>query len=131
MHLHENTNISNKDYQVIDTFKSIGYAKSTPEEFDLLTKIASQDAVLFDPVYTIKAWRVFINLAKTSISLGDRHLFIHTGGICSLYPGGGLGTAACGKFPGVFVSFVGLARYADAEGDLSLMHTHEGTTPVD
>jgi D-cysteine desulfhydrase len=75
------TQISNKDYQVIDTFKGIGYAKSTPEELDLLTKTASQDAVLFDPVYTIKAWRGFINLAKTSKSLGDRPLFIHTGGI--------------------------------------------------
>jgi len=52
--------ISNKDYEVIDTYKGIGYAKSTDEELDLLASTAQKDGILFDPVYTIKAWRGFI-----------------------------------------------------------------------
>lgn len=82
--LHKDYNyaqISHEDYKVIDKYKGIGYAQSTPEELTLLTKTASEEAVLFDPVYTIKAWRGFIEEVKSSKDLGDRPLFIHTGGI--------------------------------------------------
>ena len=67
---------------MVDTYKGIGYAQSTDEELQLLAKTARQDGILFDPVYTIKAWRGFIELVKNKDnSVGDRPLFIHTGGV--------------------------------------------------
>jgi D-cysteine desulfhydrase len=67
---------------VIDDYLGLGYALSTDEELRLLTDTARQDGLIFDPVYTIKAWRGLLDLARCGDPrLGDRPLFIHTGGL--------------------------------------------------
>ncbi len=67
---------------VLDRYQGRGYALSTDEELRLLTETARLDGLIFDPVYTIKAWNGLLDLARTADPrLGDRPLFIHTGGL--------------------------------------------------
>jgi D-cysteine desulfhydrase len=73
---------SREDCVVIDSYVGRGYALSTDEELRLLTETARQDGLIFDPVYTIKAWRGLLDLARSGDPrLGSRPLFIHTGGL--------------------------------------------------
>jgi D-cysteine desulfhydrase len=74
---------------IIDGYKGKGYGISTNEELELIVKLARETGILFDPVYTGKA---FIGFIKTVINnfeqfKGSRILFIHTGGIFSHFDG--------------------------------------------
>ena len=74
---------------IIDGFKGAGYGISTDNELELIIKVARETNVLFDPVYTGKA---FIGLMKTLLNnkssfKGNRLMFIHTGGIFSHFDG--------------------------------------------
>jgi D-cysteine desulfhydrase len=74
---------------IIDGYKGKGYGISTNEELELIVKLARETGVLFDPVYTGKA---FIGFIKTVVNnfeqfKGSRILFIHTGGIFSHFDG--------------------------------------------
>ena len=74
---------------IIDGYKGNGYGISTNAELELIIKLARETGVLFDPVYTGKA---FIGFIKTVINnpeqfKGNRILFIHTGGIFSHFDG--------------------------------------------
>ena len=74
--------ISRDDFCVIDDYKGIGYAISTEEELKVLINTAQKDGILFDPVYSVKAWKGLLDLVKRNHKkLGERPLFIHTGGI--------------------------------------------------
>lgn len=80
---------ANELVNIIDGYKGSGYGLSTNAELDLIIKIARETGVLFDPVYTGKA---FIGFIKTIINncenfKGNRMLFIHTGGIFSHFDG--------------------------------------------
>ena len=73
------------DFHVIDRYQGRGYALSTPEELNLIVESARRDALIFDPVYTIKAWGGLLDLARRRDDrLGSRPLFIHTGGLFGL-----------------------------------------------
>jgi D-cysteine desulfhydrase family pyridoxal phosphate-dependent enzyme len=74
---------------IIDGYKGKGYGISTNEELELIVKLARETGVLFDPVYTGKA---FIGFIKTVVNnfeqfKGSRILFINTGGIFSHFDG--------------------------------------------
>ncbi|MBD90881.1 MAG: D-cysteine desulfhydrase [Deltaproteobacteria bacterium] len=67
---------------VIDRYQGRGYALSTHEELELLKSTALRDGLILDPVYTIKAWNGLLDLARSGDPrLGDRPVFIHTGGL--------------------------------------------------
>lgn len=74
------------DIEVLDGFVGAGYAKSTREELDFLVKVARQEGVLLDPVYTGKAfYGMYKTLKADPKAFGQRVLFIHTGGGFGLF----------------------------------------------
>lgn len=74
---------------IVDGFKGLGYGLSTNKELELIIELARKTGVLFDPVYTGKAFLGFIKsfLNNKAMFKGDRLLFIHTGGIFSHFDG--------------------------------------------
>jgi D-cysteine desulfhydrase len=73
------------DFHVLDAYQGRGYALSTDEELVLLRDTARMDGLILDPVYTLKAWSGLLDLAqRRDPRLGDRPLFIHTGGLFGL-----------------------------------------------
>jgi D-cysteine desulfhydrase len=75
-----------KDIHIIDGYVGRGYALSSPEELDLLCTVASKEGIFLDPVYTGKAFFGMVKeLEQSPNCFGDRIIFIHTGGIFSLF----------------------------------------------
>lgn len=67
---------------LIDSYKGIGYAKSTPKEEAFLQKVARLSGIILDPSYTCKAFLGFCEEIKTERwGKNPRALFIHTGGL--------------------------------------------------
>lgn len=75
------------EIEVFDQYVGRGYALNTPEELAFVSQIARENGVLFDPVYTGKA---FLGLCREvergSFRDSKNILFIHTGGIFGLFP---------------------------------------------
>lgn len=70
-----------KDIEILDGFVGQGYALSTKEELEFLVKVARQEGVLLDPVYTGKGFfGLYKTLKKDPNAFGKKVLFIHTGG---------------------------------------------------
>lgn len=75
------------DIEIVDGYVGLGYAQSQPEELGCLRDMAQRDAIIFDPVYTGKAfYGVVSELAKDPSRFGKRVVFVHTGGIFGLFP---------------------------------------------
>jgi D-cysteine desulfhydrase len=73
--------------EIIDGYVGEGYARSRPEELACLRDMARRDAIIFDPVYTGKAFfGALSELAKDPARFGKRIVFVHTGGIFGLFP---------------------------------------------
>ncbi len=74
------------DIEILEGFLGAGYAKSSPEELDFILKVARQEGVLLDPVYTGKAFYGMVKTLKADPkAFGKRVLFIHTGGAFGLF----------------------------------------------
>ncbi len=74
------------DIEVLDGFVGRGYALSTKEELAFLRKIAMEEGVLLDPVYTGKAfYGLYQSIKRDKKDFGRRVLFIHTGGGFGLF----------------------------------------------
>jgi D-cysteine desulfhydrase len=74
------------DIEILDGFLGAGYAKSTKDELELLMKVAREEGVLLDPVYTGKAfYGMYKTLKSNPSAFGKRVLFIHTGGGFGLF----------------------------------------------
>lgn len=72
---------------IIDGYVGKGYALSSPEELNFINKIAKQEGVIFDPVYTGKAmYGLVTEITKGSFKNHKNILFIHTGGLFGLFP---------------------------------------------
>ena len=79
--------VSESEIKIIDGYVGRGYARSRPEELSCLRDMARRDAIIFDPVYTGKAFfGVVSELAKDPSRFGKRIVFVHTGGIFGLFP---------------------------------------------
>lgn len=79
--------VSKGDIEIVDGYVGRGYAKSRPEELACLRDMARRDALIFDPVYTGKAFYGLVSeLRKDSGRFGRRIVFVHTGGIFGLFP---------------------------------------------
>jgi D-cysteine desulfhydrase len=75
------------DIRILEGYKGPGYAKATPELLAFIRQVARRDGLFLDPVYTGKAfyglWR---EIEAGRFGAGERILFLHTGGIFSLFP---------------------------------------------
>jgi len=75
------------EIEVMDQYVGRGYALSTPEELSFIAKTAKENGVVFDPVYTGKA---FLGLCREyergAFQYAKNILFIHTGGLFGLFP---------------------------------------------
>ena len=72
---------------VVDGYVGPGYAKATPEVFRTISKIAKQEGIVLDPVYTGKAFDAMLQEIRSGKLSGlDDVVFIHTGGIYGLFP---------------------------------------------
>ncbi|MDI3475541.1 MAG: 1-aminocyclopropane-carboxylate deaminase [Thermococcaceae archaeon] len=60
------------------------YGKIVREVAELIRKVGSEEGIILDPVYTGKAFYGMLDLAKKG-ELGDRVLFIHTGGFPGVF----------------------------------------------
>ena len=75
------------EIEIIDGYVGDGYAKSRPVELRLIAEVARTEGVILDPVYTGKAFfGMTRELERHPRSLGERIVFIHTGGIFGLFP---------------------------------------------
>ncbi len=74
---------------VDDGFVGPGYALATDEGLAVVRRAARTDGVLVDPVYTGKALLgVVRRAAEPARPLGERVVFVHTGGAFGLFPYG-------------------------------------------
>ena len=72
---------------VIDGYVGPGYAKATPAIFATIKRVASVEGIVFDPVYTGKAFHaMLIEIEKGRFRDCDDIVFIHTGGVFGLFP---------------------------------------------
>lgn len=79
--------INRDDINIIDGYVGAGYAKSQPEELEIINFIAKLEGLILDPVYSGKAMYGLIQeIKKGSFKEYKNLLFIHTGGIFGLFP---------------------------------------------
>ena len=70
-------------FRVDDGAKGPRYAESTAEQRALMVEVARKTGLILDPVYTGKAFLGLVRAARAGV-LGDRVLFLHTGGLPGL-----------------------------------------------
>tara|TARA_B110000444_G_C18826004_1_gene590360 strand:- start:871 stop:1890 length:1020 start_codon:yes stop_codon:yes gene_type:complete len=72
---------------IIDGYVGSGYAKAAPEIFETIAKVASTEGIVFDPVYTGKAFHGLIQeLEAGRFDDCEDLIFVHTGGLFGLFP---------------------------------------------
>jgi D-cysteine desulfhydrase len=75
------------DVRVLDGYQGPGRAEIRRQELELVLRLARLEGVVFDPVYTAKAFGgVLDTLARDRQALGRRVCFVHTGGVFSVFP---------------------------------------------
>jgi len=75
------------EIEVIDEYVGRGYALSTPEELAFIAKTARENGIVFDPVYTGKAFMGLCREIERGTFVDAKNiLFIHTGGVFGLFP---------------------------------------------
>lgn len=73
--------------RVIDGYVGEGYAKAHDELLAMIADIARIEGVIFDPVYTGKAFYGMLSeIAQGNLDDADDIVFVHTGGIFGLAP---------------------------------------------
>ncbi|MBI2606587.1 MAG: D-cysteine desulfhydrase family protein, partial [Deltaproteobacteria bacterium] len=77
------------DIHVIDGYVAPGYARANPELYDFIVRVAREDGLLLDATYTGKALYGLVTELTASPErakrFGKNVLFIHTGGLPSLF----------------------------------------------
>jgi D-cysteine desulfhydrase len=78
--------IDPQEIEIIDGYVGLGYARSRPEEIDLLRLVAQTEGLILDPVYTGKTmYGLASEINKGRFKPGQTILFIHSGGIFGLF----------------------------------------------
>ena len=73
-------------WEIVEGYKGLGYARTTPEEMELCARIARTEGVILDPVYTGKAFRALLAEHRGGRFEGPgATVFLHTGGIFGLF----------------------------------------------
>lgn len=79
-------NVGEADIDIVDGHVGAGYARSRPEEIATMREVCRTDGVVFDPVYTGKAFHgVCMELDRDPARFGKTVAFIHTGGMFGLF----------------------------------------------
>lgn len=74
--------IDREDVYILEDYVGEGYARSRPEELEVLLKVARTEGLILDPVYTGKAMNgLLCELRSGRFKEYQNILFIHTGGI--------------------------------------------------
>lgn len=72
--------------EINDNYVGPGYGKAGSEVFDLIRRMAVQEGLLLDPVYTGKAFLGMLTEVEKGAFAGvDDIVFVHTGGIFGLF----------------------------------------------
>jgi D-cysteine desulfhydrase len=72
---------------VLEGYRGPGYAKTYPRLLETVRRLAREEGIMLDPVYTGKAFLAMCDLlADGRIPPGEEAMFLHTGGIFSLFP---------------------------------------------
>ncbi|MBD3163154.1 MAG: pyridoxal-phosphate dependent enzyme [Candidatus Eisenbacteria bacterium] len=75
-----------EEIHVIEGYRGPGYAKTYPRLLDLVRRVAGEEGLFLDPVYTGKAFLAMADrLADGTIPPEEEVGFLHTGGIFSLF----------------------------------------------
>ena len=75
-----------EEIRVVEGYRGPGYAQTYPRLLDLIRRVAAEEALFLDPVYTGKAFLAMQDLLNDgTIPREEEVLFLHTGGIFSLY----------------------------------------------
>lgn len=74
---------------IIDGYKGSGYGETTSKDIEKIKLISSTTGIICDPVYTWKGLNGLLSEFETNRQRfkGERVLFIHTGGVFSIYDG--------------------------------------------
>jgi 1-aminocyclopropane-1-carboxylate deaminase/D-cysteine desulfhydrase-like pyridoxal-dependent ACC family enzyme len=76
-----------KTIHLLDGYQGQGRAGVTDEDLLGIVRLARQEGILLDPVYTAKAFGALLDtLRRDARALGQRVCFIHTGGVFSVFP---------------------------------------------
>jgi len=76
-----------KSIHILDGYQGVGRSEVDDAELSLLIRMAREEGLMLDPVYTVKAFGGLLDsLQRDAKALGQRVCFIHTGGIFSLFP---------------------------------------------
>lgn len=79
--------VSLSDIQMIDGYVGEGYAKASDALMNTISEVARLEGVVFDPVYSGKAFNGLLNeIAKERFNNETDLIFIHTGGLFGLFP---------------------------------------------
>ncbi len=71
--------------ELVDGFQGPAYARTYPEEIDVIREVARGEGIVLDPVYTGKAFTGMVSDIRTgAIAPRSRVLFLHTGGLFGL-----------------------------------------------
>jgi D-cysteine desulfhydrase len=83
---HIEVTVPDSDIHVLTGYVGEGYGLTTPEELCFIHDIARRTGLIFDPVYTGKAFRGMLEHVRDGeLSHCKTVLFIHTGGIYGLF----------------------------------------------
>ncbi len=88
--LGEKYSVKKEEINIIDGFVGRGYALSKPDELEFIKKTIIKTGIVFDPVYTGKAFRGMIKTLDSSPDLlidnkESNVLFVHTGGLFAVF----------------------------------------------
>ena len=76
-----------KRVRVLDGFQGVGRGGIHERELATVVSLAREEGIVLDPVYTAKAFGGLVaTLERDPKALGQRVLFVHTGGLFSLFP---------------------------------------------
>jgi D-cysteine desulfhydrase len=76
-----------KTIHLLDGYQGRGRETIQEEELAVIIRLAQEEGLLLDPVYTGKAfWGLMDHLSRDPKQFGSRVCFIHTGGVFSLFP---------------------------------------------
>jgi len=75
------------DILIDDNYIGPGYAKISSKEATFIRNVASNSGIILDPAYTAKAMiGIFDHIKKGKIEPNSNVVFIHTGGLLSVFP---------------------------------------------
>jgi D-cysteine desulfhydrase len=75
------------EIRLLDGYQGVGRAAVRQEDLEMVLRVARQEGIVLDPVYTAKAFGGLLDrIRREPGSLGRRICFIHTGGVFSIFP---------------------------------------------